>query len=91
MTGVGSAWGRASRSTRAKHHTCQQFVVEFGRVSVNVDVLLGEASRAARLLADSKRYQHGGTLRAHLDSHIEFKRTLYLQQTDTSQVVHRQP
>ena len=34
---------------------CQQFVVEFGRMSVNTDGLLGEASRDARLLADSKR------------------------------------
>ena len=36
------------------HHICQQFVVEFGRVSVNTDALLGEVSRDARLLAGSK-------------------------------------
>ena len=54
VTGVRSGWGRASRSMRTKYHICQQFVVEFGRVSVITDALLGEALRDARLLADSK-------------------------------------
>ena len=51
---IRSGWGRASRSMRTKYHICQHFVVEFGRVSVNIDTLLGEVSRDARLLADSK-------------------------------------
>ena len=39
---------------RTKYTICQQFVVKFGRVSVNTDALLGEASRDARLFAGSK-------------------------------------
>ena len=54
VTGVRSGWGRASRSMRTKYHICQQFVVEFGRVSVNTDALLGGASRDARRFAGSK-------------------------------------
>ena len=54
VTGVRSGWERASRSTRTKYNLCQQFVVEFGRAPVNNDALLGEASRDAHLLADSK-------------------------------------
>ena len=43
VTGVRSGWGRASRSMRTKYHICLQFIVEFGRVSVNTDALRGEA------------------------------------------------
>ena len=39
---------------RTKQHIYQQFVVEFGCVSVNTDALLGEASRDARFFADSQ-------------------------------------
>ena len=49
-----SGWGRASHPVRTKYHICQQFAVEFGRVSVNTDALLGEASTSARLFAGSK-------------------------------------
>ena len=52
LSEVRPEWGRAWRSLRTKYHICQQFV-EFGRVSVNTNALLGEESRDARLLADS--------------------------------------
>ena len=55
VTGVRSGWGHALRSMRTKYHICQQFVVEFGRVSLNTDALLGEASIDARLFAGSKK------------------------------------
>ena len=42
------------RGREAGGDICQQFVVEFELVSVNTDAVLGEASRDARLLADSK-------------------------------------
>ena len=42
------------RSLRTRYRICRQFVVEFGRVSVNTGALLGEASRDARLLEDSR-------------------------------------
>ena len=47
VTGVRSRWGRASRSIRTTYHICQQFIVEFGRVSVNADALSREASKNA--------------------------------------------
>ena len=40
--------------------------IEFGRVSVNTDVLLGEASRDARRLVDSKRYLSFGDMRLYI-------------------------
>ena len=49
VTWVRSGCGHASRSTRTKYRIFQQFAEEFGRVSVNTDALLGEASRDARL------------------------------------------
>ena len=56
VTGVRSGWGCASRSMRTKYeyHIYQQFVVDFGPVSVNTDALLSEASRDTRLFAGSK-------------------------------------
>ena len=55
VTGVRSGWGHVSRSLRTKYHICQQFVVEFGRVSVNTDALLmGEESGDVCLFAGSK-------------------------------------
>ena len=54
VTRVMSGWERASRSMRTKYHICQQFAVEFGRVSVDSDALLGKASRDYHLFAGSK-------------------------------------
>ena len=54
VTGVRSRWGRASRSIRTTYHICQQFIVEFGRVSVITGAFSGEAPRDAPFLADSK-------------------------------------
>ena len=67
VPGVRSGWGRASRSISTKYHICQQFVVELGRVSVNTDVLLGEASGGAHLLQARKRYQNCGIFWDHSD------------------------
>ena len=39
---------------KTEDHICQQFPVEFGRVSAMTGALLGEASRDARLFAGSK-------------------------------------
>ena len=35
VTGVRSGWGHASCSMRTKYRICEQFTVEFGRMSVN--------------------------------------------------------
>ena len=76
---------------RTMDHVCQQFDVEFGRVSVNTHALLSEVSRDARLLAWSKMIPESGTFRVHSDIHNVFKCTLYLLHTDTNGVVHRRP
>ena len=47
-----SGGGHASRSMRTKYQICQLFV-EFGRVSVNTDALLSEASKHARACVTS--------------------------------------
>ena len=52
-------WGQIRVGTRFElkedevSNMCQQFV-EFGRVSLNTDALLGEAPRDVRLFAESK-------------------------------------
>ena len=81
VTGVRSGWGCASRSMRTKYeyHIYQQFVVDFGPVSVNTDALLVEApTRCSSFCRLQKRYQNGGTFRAHSDTHKVFKCTLLL-------------
>ena len=50
-------------------HICQQFVVDFGRVSVNTDARLGEPSKVLVFRQTSKPFQYGGTFRVHLDCH----------------------
>ena len=51
---------------RTEDHICEQFVVEFGRESVNTDADFGEASTDAHLLADSQNdtsvVEHSGSI-----------------------------
>ena len=53
-TVIRSGSGPASRSMKSKYNIFQPFVVGFECVSVITNALLGEASRDARILADSK-------------------------------------
>ena len=89
VTGVRSGWGRASRAMRTKYYICQQFVVEFGRVPVNTDALLGEASRDTRLLADLQNdtsvLEHSGSVQII----IQCLNVLYIYGADTNGVVQR--
>ena len=90
MTGVRSGCGRASRSMRTKDHICQQFAVEFRRVSVNTCALVGEASIDASLLAGSKTIPEWWNIEGPFGHQKMFNCTLYLRQTD-NRVVHRRP
>ena len=65
-----------------EYNIYQQFLVEFGRASVNTDADLGEASRDTRILADPKRYQNGGTFRVHSYSYKMFKCNLIVYSSD---------
>ena len=75
VTEVRSGWGRASRSMRTKYHICQQFVVEFGRVSAvrsRVWTCVGEHRRSfgrgiercssCRLQNDASMAEHLGPI-----------------------------
>ena len=84
LTAVIPGWGRASRSTRTEYHTCQQFAVEFGRVTVNTDDLLGEAYPDSRLFAGHKTIPEWSI-------QIVVKCTLYIRNIGIDGVEHRPP
>ena len=59
-------WGGATRLTRTKYNICQQFVVEFGRVSVKTDALFGRGiekwSSSLRVANNTSVVEHLGSI-----------------------------